>query len=288
MSNPRPFNIKIFVAEGLPDGLRLVEKSGWVGLGVVCPRSRYPHVKKREVFAGSGVYLLIGPAGDDDRPTVYVGEADAVRQRLDSHHANKDFWQQAIVFTTKGDPLNKAEIQHLEARLVALASAAKRCKLDNANTPQLPNLSESERAQVDGYLEEMLSLLPVIGIHVFHKADAVASHHRLYRWKGTGWDATGFESDAGFVVKAGSLARGITVPSMQEHVPSDFNKRQSLIVSGVLTKKGDKFVFSSDHLFSSPSQAAAVCAGRSANGRVDWKDAKGVTLKKHQEQEAEA
>lgn len=38
-----------------------------------------------------------------------------------------------------------------------------------------------------------------------------------------------------------------------------------------------------DYEFSSPSQAAAMLLARSANGRTEWKDAKGVTLKEHQE-----
>ena len=38
--------------------------------------------------------------------------------------------------------------------------------------------------------------------------------------------------------------------------------------------------------FSSPSTAAAVVLGRSANGRIEWKDAHGRTVKWLQEQEA--
>lgn len=287
MSTLRPFNIKILVAEGVPDGLRLVEKSNWVGLCVICPRTRYPHVKKRPEFEGSGVYILLGPS-TDDTPTLYVGEADTIRDRLDSHHAKKDFWQQTIIFTTKGDPLNKAEVQYLESRLVDLARKARRSKLDNQNIPALPHLSESDLAQVNGYLDELLSLLPVLGIHAFQEAEVSTAHHRVYRWKGGGWNATGFETDSGFVVQAGSIARGSTVPSMLQHVPSDFNKRQRLIDDGVLVKSGDTYKFVLDHVFSSPSQAAAVIAGRSANGRVDWKDATGTSLKTHQEQQAKS
>ena len=40
MTNQRPFKIEIFVAEGLPDGLRLVKKSNWIGQGIVCPPLR--------------------------------------------------------------------------------------------------------------------------------------------------------------------------------------------------------------------------------------------------------
>lgn len=288
MTKPRPFNIRIYVAEGLPEGLRFVEKSNWVGLGIVCPRGRYPEVKKRDEFVKSGVYLLVGQEGDDDRPKLYIGEADSVRDRLDNHHAKKDFWQQAIIFTTRGDPLNKAEVQYLEARLVELATTAKRCRLDNGNVPKRPGLSEADEAQIAGYLDEMLSLLPVLGIHVFAAAQVCGTADRLYYWSGSGWNATGSVTSTGFMVKTGSEARGTTVPSMEKHVPSDFRKRQQLISDGILVAEGDGYRFAIDYEFSSPSQAAAVCAGRSANGRVEWKDAKGITLKEHQEKEAQS
>jgi len=44
--------------------------------------------------------------------------------------------------------------------------------------------------------------------------------------------------------------------------------------------------FTQDYLFSSPSIAASLIHGRSANGRIEWKDANGRTLKALQEVEA--
>lgn len=38
-----------------------------------------------------------------------------------------------------------------------------------------------------------------------------------------------------------------------------------------------------DYAFSSPSMAAAVVLGESANGRIDWKDGSGQTLEGSQE-----
>ena len=54
--------------------------------------------------------------------------------------------------------------------------------------------------------------------------------------------------------------------------------RQSLLDSGVMEVMGDRVVFTKDHLFRSPSGAAIVLMGRSANGWVDWKNAAGQTL----------
>ncbi len=37
MNKPTPFSLRIFVADGDPDGLRLVERSNWIGKAVIFP-----------------------------------------------------------------------------------------------------------------------------------------------------------------------------------------------------------------------------------------------------------
>lgn len=284
MNSPRPFNIHIFVADGMPDGLRIVTKSNWIGQALVCPRSRYPMAKSRAEFKHSGIYLLVGRSAQDDQPLLYIGEAETVRTRLDSHYANKDFWTQAIIFTTTGNSLNKAEVQFLEARLVELATEYKRCSLDNGNTPQRPSLSESEEAEVEGYLDELRSLLPVLGITAFAPVSAGMSSQRRYHLKSEDWDATGYITNNGFAVQAGSVARRTTVPSADTYM----HIRAQLIADGLLVEENAGYRLVADHEFSSPSAAATVFQGRNSNGRTDWKDSQGVSLKTHQEQEAEA
>jgi len=87
-------------------------------------------------------------------------------------------------------------------------------------------------------------------------------------------------------VQSGSQAVGDTAPSMEQHVKGMFDIRQELIANGVLQAEGASYRFTQDYAFSSPSTAAAVVLGRSANGRIEWKDAKGKTLKELQEREA--
>ncbi len=65
------------------------------------------------------------------------------------------------------------------------------------------------------------------------------------------------------------------VPSMKQHVRSMYDLRQQLIENGVLLQDDDHYRFSQDYVFSSPSTAAAVVLGRSANGRIEWKDSRG-------------
>ena len=282
MTNQRPFKIEIFVAEGLPDGLRLVKKSNWIGQGIVCPRGRYTEVKSRDEFARSGVYLLVGQDGDQ-LPTVYIGEAEQVRTRLDLHYSKKDFWQQAIVFTTTGTPLNKAQVKYLEARLVELARKYKRSKLENTVVPQRPGLSEPDRAEMEGYLDEVLSLLPVLGVAFLERAETPAPGRKIYSLQLKGCSAKGFETNTGFTVLEGSIARAKTVGSMKQHVPGYYRQRQELISEGVLEKTSDAYRFANDCAFGSPSGAASVCSGRSANGLIEWKDESGTTLKANRE-----
>ena len=280
MTDPRPFRIQVFVAEGRPDGLRLIEKSNWIWLVIVCPRGSYERVKKREEFERSGVYLLVG-RGDDDRPRIYVGEAETVRSRLDEHYVSKDFWQQAIVLTTSGTPRNKAEIMYLEARLLELAREHKRCRLENKTGSQRSKLSEADQAEMEGYLAELLSLLPVLGVYAFEPAETASPDRRLYYLKVKECDATGFETSTGFTVLQGSLARAQPTRSLQDHFPIYIKKRQQLIDDGVLVEDADSYRFAEDHQFNSPSQASTVCAGRSSNGLDDWKDGDGLSIKQN-------
>jgi hypothetical protein len=284
-----PFSLRIFVADGDPDGLRIIEKSNWIGKALVFPRALLPQVKARPELAQTGVYLLLGPRPDGEGEMLYVGEGDPILPRLQDHQSKKDFWTRAIGFTTTtAGQLNKAHVQFLEARLIALARTAKRMPLDNANQPTEPSLSEADRADMEVFLAHMLGMLPVLGVHAFEQAASVPAGQvaPVLTCKGKGVLATGYEATQGFVVKAGSQAVAEAVPSMAQHVRGMYDVRQELIANGVLALEAGLYRFTQDYSFSSPSTAAAVVLGRSANGRIEWKDAQGRTLKALQEAEA--
>lgn len=286
---PPPFSLRIFVADGDPDGLRIVEKSNWIGKALVFPRALLPQVKARPELAQTGVYLLLGPRPDGEGDMLYVGEGDPILPRLQDHQAKKDFWTRAIGFTTTtAGQLNKAHVQFLESRLIALARAAKRLPLENANQPAEPSLSEADRADMEVFLGHMLGMLPVLGVHAFEQAPKApaAKAAPVLTCKGKGVQATGYEASQGFVVRAGSQAVADTVPSMALHVRGMYDLRQELIANGVLGLQAGLYQFTQDYSFSSPSTAAAVVLGRSANGRIEWKAVDGRTLKELQEAEA--
>ena len=170
------FTLRMFVPDGDPEGVRFIDRMNWTGLGIVFPRSKWPEVKSREEFGRTGIYILTGYSeGDDDLPTVYVGQANGVKGRIDSHAQRKDFWDTGIVFVSNsGGGLNRAHVTWLEHALVARAQKAKRCHLGNGNAPQEPALSEAEKADTQAFLREMLQILPLVGLRVFEVPRAVA------------------------------------------------------------------------------------------------------------------
>jgi hypothetical protein len=88
MSNSPPFSLRIFVADGDPDGLRLVERSNWIGKALMFSRALYTKVRARLEFQQTGAYLLQGPRTDGEGEMLYIGEGDPVGPRLESHYAN--------------------------------------------------------------------------------------------------------------------------------------------------------------------------------------------------------
>ncbi len=248
---------------------------------MIFPRSLLPEVKKREEFGRTGVYLLLGPREDGEGELLYIGEGDPVRPRMENHFSKKDFWNRGVFFVTGQEgALNKAHVQYLEARLIEFANTAKRLPLDNQNHPKRPTHNEADQADMEVFLGHILQILPLLGISAFEKpGSAKATRKRRLFLNAKGLSAEGFESTAGFVVCEGSQAALKSVPSMKTHVRGMYDIREKLIESGVLQKEDNCFCFTQDYSFSSPSTAAAVVMGRSANGRIEWNDNKGRTLK---------
>jgi len=54
--------------------------------------------------------------------------------------------------------------------------------------------------------------------------------------------------------------------------------REELIINEVVILSNEKYIFSKDYTFTSPSQADCIIIGKSSNGWKVWKDENGNTL----------
>jgi hypothetical protein len=187
-----------------------------------------------------------------------------------------------LLFVSKDDNLNKAHIKFLEFTIYAKAAEVGRYELRNGNTPNKPAISAMEQAAMTEFFENLQLLVGALGYKVFEPLVSPmtpdAKEYMLTAARGA--NARAVMASDGMVVLKGSTAAGSEAPSTPEPVT---RLRQLLAADGVLVPQNGNLVFARDHLFSSPSAAAGVVLGRSANGWVEWKDSSGHTLKDNEE-----
>jgi hypothetical protein len=270
--------IKIFLIDGDPNGRMSCELSNWSGKAYKIPRVKIKDCTDRDDLTSTGVYLLFGK-DEEGKDQVYIGEAESILKRLNQQLTSKDFWNEAIVFISKDENLNKAHIKYLENRLHDIAKAANRYKIDNSIIPTQSSISESDRAEMEEFIEYIKMLVNTLGHKVFDEKREFKPKQKqeiFFIRAARGADGQGEPTSDGFVVLKGSKAAGSTVTSM---TPNYIAYRQKLIDEEVLVDKGEYFEFSDDYIFSSPSTAAVMVMGRNANGLTEWKLKDGRTLK---------
>jgi hypothetical protein len=271
--------IKIFLVHGDPKRLRTAELSNWTGKAVAGPRSEFDGVLSREESDSSGIYFLTGTDDESGKPAIYIGEAENIRDRIKAH-LEKDFWNQIIFFTSKDENLTKAHIRYLEGKLIEQARKAGRAIVTNGQSSGA-RLPESDREDMEIFLEKINQLLPVLGVELLVPSAAIAigefEHKKLF-CEIKGIKAEGHLAPNGLVVLKGSQA----VPNERASShkwPWAMNMRQRLKEEGILQVQDECLVFTKDTEFTSPSSAAAVIHGGHANGLTAWKDKSGKTLK---------
>ncbi|NND83211.1 MAG: GIY-YIG nuclease family protein [Gammaproteobacteria bacterium] len=274
--------LKIFLAYGDPKRLRTAELSNWTGKAVSGPRSEVDKLLAREESSSPGVYFLTGTDPETNKSTIYIGEAECIRDRVKSHLA-KDFWNNITFFITKDENLTKAHIKYIEGRLIEVARSIERSVILNSQGSGA-KLPESDREDMEIFLEKMQQVLPVLGVESFVRKKTITEEEKQEEFLSCNikdLKATGYLTPNGIVVLKGSQAV-LEERSSAKKWPSVLVQRNKLIEDGSLVKLDDAFVFTKDIEFSSPSSAAATIHGGSANGLTSWVNSKGVQLKQLQ------
>lgn len=276
--------IKLFLPQGDAKRLRVGEVSNWTGKALAAPRTELEDLLAREELESSGVYFLLGVNAETGANLAYIGEAEVIRDRLKQHKA-KDFWNSVVVFVSKDENLTKAHIRYLENRLLQEAKTIGRYALENTNSSN-PKLPESDREDMEVYLSRIRQVLPVLGSDLLSPiSGSVKPAHPqpLLVCKIKNAIARGRRTESGFVVFSRSSAVPTIRPSAETQYPNTVALRQKLIQDATLVEQGGLYVFTKDVEFSSPSAAAAVIHGGSANGLTAWKDERGKSLKELEE-----
>lgn len=275
--------IKLFLPTGDAQGVRTAEISNWTGKALAAPRTEFDDLLAREELDKAGVYILSGRDPETNAPRAYIGEAEVIRERL-KQHKNKEFWILVIVIISKDENLTKAHVRFLESRLLMEAATIGRFTLEQ-NQASGARLPESDREDMEVFLGRIRQLLPVLGSDLLTPVaqNLVNPKSGLLYCRIKRVEARGQRTAAGFVVLRGSQAVVEERPSAKEKYPYVLTKRRELIADGTLVQKEDVFEFTKDTEFSSPSAAAQVIHGGSANGQIAWRNKENITLKELEE-----
>lgn len=275
--------IKLFLIDGDTNGRLTCELSNWTGKAYKLPRNLIRICTDRPEIQTTGVYMLLNKSTDlSIKGQLYIGEAENIFNRLTQHIKEKDFWNEAIVFISKDDNLNKAHIKYLENRLHDIAWSANRYELINNQKPTQSSISESDKSEMEEFLSNILTLVSTLGYNAFEQirqADTKVQPDKeedlFYISATRGANGIGKTTSEGFVVFENSQ---VADPITNSYPKTMQKLRDTLISEGVIVKENDNLIMKRDYLFSSSSSAAMIIMGRSANGLTEWKMKSGKTL----------
>lgn len=275
--------IQMCIFDGNPNGRILCELSNWNGRVYKISRNDLSEFSERADAEYTGVYFLLGK-DEENNDTVYVGEAEKMLVRLKQHLKDKNYWNDCVVVISKDNILNKAHVKFLENKFYNLANDANRATVINSTVPTCSSISEFDEAMLLEFIENSRLLVNTLGYKVFDKIDVTElgqgknKKDIFYIKAARGADASGMLVADGFIVLKNSKIANDTTPSTQEYLIA---LREKLLSKGIINKD---YFFTVDYLFSSPSLAAGVVMGRSANGRTEWKTSDNRMIKDIEEE----
>lgn len=285
-------SINLFLMDGDASGRMKCTLANWTGIAYKIPRTELDRCKERDDLKQSGVYFLFGTSDETGKGVVYIGQAgsrkngEGILKRLQEHKRNpeKDYWTEAIVFTTSNNSLGPTEISYLENRFCNLALQANRYEVKNAIEPTPGNITEEKESEMEEFIDHAKVVMGTLGHKVFdpinrsvsspeEPSGALPESIRLHlerNLKDVGKvEAMSIQTTEGFVVLKGSHIS----PKDDDTVPASIKERRKT------AQIGEDGILQEDILFTSPSYAAMFVIGKHANGLTSWKTADGKTLK---------
>lgn len=292
----RSKNINMFLMDGEVTGKIKCTLSNWTGVIYKIPRIQLGDLKSRDEMKQSGIYFLFGRDEDKQKDVTYIGQAttrkngEGVLLRIQEHtrDTHADYFNDVIILTTQNNSFGPTEISYLENKFTQLAKEAGRYIVKNGNDPNPGNVTEEKESELDEIVENTLMIIGTLGYRVFvpmtkKTSQDLTDNHSTYLYlkrktkkSNKVIEATCERTTEGFVVLEGSQVEIKDSP----YLPASLKEmRQNLIASRVIQDG----VLKEQQLFSSPSYAAAFLLGMQTNGRTDWKDQDGRTLKELEE-----
>ena len=274
-----PKTIQIFLPGGDPRGIRIAEITTRIVQVIEIPRSLLSNFLAMPECGQVALYMLFGQSDDGSESKVYIGQTGDLKSRLMTHNKDKEFWERALVVISKTNSLTQTHTLFLEWQSIKRAIEADRFLLENGNSGARPHTPAPLEADCNEIFDTARTLFATLGYPVFESLTKHVHTSRetdLFYCRASGANGKGIYTEDGFVVLKDSIGRLENLSSIKGTSGERFRSR--LLETNVMKPEGDTVVFMKDHSFRSPSMAALALMGRTSNGWVEWKDAKGRTL----------
>ncbi|MDR0413833.1 MAG: GIY-YIG nuclease family protein [Prevotellaceae bacterium] len=266
----KPQTIQIFLPDGNPTGIKVAELTNRIITAILMPRNKIQEAEKREEIKKHGIYFLFGEIEDKAKPLVYIGETDDCLERIKTHNRNKDFWNYAVMITSKTNSFTKSHVKYLEYLSIKSAIDTSRYDTDNQVTPTKPFVTESMEADLLDNYDTLKVLLATLGFPIFEEVRISSKKSKnLFYCKTRDIMAEGNLIDDGFVVYKNSKAVPNATNGCMKWV---IELREKLKENGILKEEKGILSFLSDYIFNSPSAASSAVLGRHSNGWTEWKN----------------
>lgn len=286
----------MFLMDGEVTGKIKCTLSNWTGVIYKIPRIQLADLKSRDEMKQSGIYFLFGRDEDKQKNITYIGQAtnrkngEGVLLRVQEHtrDSHADYFNDVIILTTQNNSFGPTEISYLENKFTQLAKESGRYIVKNGNEPNPGNVTEEKQSELDEVVENVLMIVGTLGYRVFipmtTKVDQQARNEveqylylkRKMKKSDQIIEAKCERTTEGFVVLEGSQVEMIDSPA----IPTSLKELRKELIKANVIKGG---ILQEKQLFSSPSYAVAFVLGMNTNGRMDWKDKDGKTLKELEE-----
>lgn len=284
--------VEIRMEHGDPNEYRTAKLQRTIFHAAAFPRGHIDQLKGKKaskLLSGSGVYFLIGPKTSRIKRDVYIGESTNLINRLRIHNKkrnHKHIWESVVVISTTNNEIN-SKTRYVEAELMGYKKNNRSWKVvnDNSSNYKSEDLPTSDIDFVLDFINASKVMLACLGCDFLcgsiKKSTQISSKPTvrsaggrkgktkfICRGLGGVYAEMTIDSNGGFVVSKGSVARGRLTDSL---VPAKRSDRQRLIRSKILKKQGENYIFTKDYTFGSVSDAATQVMGCLRNGNLEWK-----------------
>lgn len=121
---------------------------------------------EKDVLSKPALYVLL----NRDYHKAYIGETDDFLQRIASHIAKKEFWDEALAFMANDNSLTTTEVRYLESLSYEIARNANSYDLsENTQVPKKPFVQKIQEYKIKDFFKYVMLLTKFVGCDLFEK-----------------------------------------------------------------------------------------------------------------------